>query len=143
MSITPQFDPLAGLGGGFLIGLAAVLLLAILGRVAGISGMVSGVLSGPAPERAWRALFLTGLLTGALLYHRFTGSFPFEMRAEWPLILLGGLLVGWGTRVGSGCTSGHGVCGIARGRTRSLVATTIFMLTAMLTVAVQRVWTGG
>lgn len=141
--IAAGFDPLAGTLGGLLIGGSAVLLMGTLGRIAGISGMVGGVLDGPVAERGWRWMFLAGLLAGALLYRFAWGGFPFEPSASLPLLVLAGLLVGIGTRLGSGCTSGHGVCGIARGRRRSMVATAMFMATAMLVVWTQRLLQGG
>lgn len=134
-----EFTPVSALVGGALIGLAATLLMALNGRIAGVSGIAGGLLSSGRGERAWRWLFLGGLLGGALL-HELIRPETFALREGFPpLLLIGaGLLVGIGTRMGSGCTSGHGVCGIARLSPRSLVATAIFMATAVITLAVVR-----
>jgi len=138
MDATP-FTPLQGILGGALIGLASALLLLTDGRVAGISGILSRAL---APERgdfAWRAAFLLGLPLGATAVIRATHDVHgFAITASWPLLIAGGLLVGFGTALGNGCTSGHGVCGIARGSRRSIAATCTFMLTAVITVFVLR-----
>jgi len=138
MDATP-FTPLEGIVGGALIGLASALLLLTDGRVAGISGILSRAL---APERgdfAWRAAFLLGLPLGATLVIRATHDLHgFAITASWPLLIAGGLLVGFGTALGNGCTSGHGVCGIARGSRRSIAATCTFMLIAVITVFVLR-----
>lgn len=133
--ISADFTPLTGLTGGLLIGTAAVLLMLANGRIAGISGMLSGALfqAGRA-ERGWRIAFIIGLLAGAMLFRVLSGGFPFEVAAGWPSIVLGGLLVGYGTRLGSGCTSGHGVCGISRGSARSVAATVTFIASGMFTV---------
>lgn len=133
------FTPVSALLGGGLIGLGAVWLMTFNGRIAGISGMLSGALFNTGEERVWRVCFLLGLLLGAGLIHVLGGA-DFNPRQDYPwgLLLLGGILVGYGTRLGNGCTSGHGVCGLARGSGRSLAATLTFMLTAMLTVYVLR-----
>ncbi len=130
-----HFTPYSSLAGGALIGLAATLLWLMNGRVAGISGIVNGVFARAAGDTAWRVWFLAGLLAGGAIYVAFTGL-PFQLRSDFPmpLLILAGFLVGFGTRLGSGCTSGHGVCGIARLSRRSLVATAVFLTTAMLTV---------
>jgi uncharacterized protein len=128
-----------GLIGGSLIGLAAVLLLAINGRIAGISGILGGLLVAKVKDdRAWRGAFLLGLIAGAALYGAWRGSLPLQMEVHGPVLLIAGLLVGIGTRLGSGCTSGHGVCGLARRSPRSLLATLSFMAAAMLTVYFTR-----
>jgi uncharacterized membrane protein YedE/YeeE len=126
--------------GGALIGLAAALLLWLNGRVAGISGTLGGaVLGAPQGDRAWRFLFLGGLIGGALLVRFFSPTgLPVELQAGWGPLLLAGVLVGVGTRMGNGCTSGHGLCGIARFSQRSILATITFMLVAMITVYVVR-----
>ena len=129
---------LPALVGGLLIGTAATALLYLLGRVAGISGILWSAVSG-ASDNAWRWLFLAGMVAGALLYHWLSGApYPDPSSLGWHYVLAGGLLVGFGTRLGSGCTSGHGVCGIARLSFRSLVATVTFMTTGMLTVYLLR-----
>jgi uncharacterized membrane protein YedE/YeeE len=136
------FTPYSSLAGGALIGLAASLLLIGLGRVAGISGIVSNALPGKAGDRAWRVTFLLGLVlagvTAALFAPGAVGDSPRSLGA----VAAAGLLVGLGTRLGSGCTSGHGVCGVSRLSPRSLVATLSFLLSGGLTVALWR-WLGG
>ena len=128
-----------GLIGGALIGLAAVLLLALNGRIAGVSGILSGLITSTSRgERFWHLAFIFGLIAGAGLYVLARGGLPLELQAGGLTLLLAGLLVGVGTRLGSGCTSGHGVCGLARRSPRSLVATMIFMVTAALTVFLTR-----
>lgn len=130
--------PVNALVGGLLIGAAAVALLYFLGRVAGISGIVWSAVSGQA-DNSWRWLFLLGLLLGPLLFHLGTSTpHPVASPLPWWQALTGGLLVGIGTRLGSGCTSGHGVCGIGRLSSRSLVATLTFMLTGIITVYLLR-----
>lgn len=129
----------SGLIGGGLIGLAAVLLLLINGRIAGISGIVGGlILPNATSERFWRAAFIIGLVCGAAIYSWFHGSLSLQPQAPMPVLLLAGLLVGFGTRLGSGCTSGHGICGLARRSPRSLAATATFIACGMLTVYLTR-----
>ena len=128
-----------GLIGGALIGLAAVLLLALNGPIAGVSGILGGLITSTTRgERFWHLAFIFGLIAGAGLYVLARGGLPLELQAGGLTLLLAGLLVGVGTRLGSGCTSGHGVCGLARRSPRSLVATMIFMVTAALTVFLTR-----
>lgn len=124
---------LLSLGGGMLVGLAALILMLCNGRVAGISGILAGALQHRAP---WRLLFLLGLGAGAWLALTLGwASMPaFTALPTWPLVLLAGLLVGIGTRFGNGCTSGHGICGMGRLSVRSIVATLTFMATGVLTV---------
>lgn len=125
--------------GGIFIGLAATLLLLFNGRIAGISGILSGVMFPVKGDTFWRAAFIVGLLGGGLIAPLvFQRPFVFEMQASLPVIITGGFLVGLGTRMGSGCTSGHSVCGIARFSWRSITATVTFMLTAIITVALVR-----
>jgi uncharacterized membrane protein YedE/YeeE len=129
--------------GGLLIGLSSVALLLLLGRIAGIAGIVWGAVSAQ-PDNAWRWLFVVGLLVGPLLYHTLSGNaFPVASALPWWQAALGGVLVGFGTRMGSGCTSGHGVCGIGRLSPRSLVATLTFMATGIITVYIIRHLLGG
>lgn len=133
-----EFTWLTALVGGVLIGVSATLLLAFNGRIAGISGMVNGAISFRAAER-WRWGFIIGMVLGGAVYEYGLASQPTPPStfAPWPMIL-GGLLVGFGTRLGSGCTSGHGVCGLGRLSPRSLVAVVTFLTTAMVTVFVVR-----
>ena len=127
-------NTLGGLIGGALIGLAAVLLLALNGRIAGISGILGGLITSTGRgDRFWRCAFIFGLLAGAGLY-ALTSGLPLQLQARGPTLLVAGLLVGVGTQLGSGCTSGHGVCGLARRSPRSLQATMVFMVAAALTV---------
>ena len=124
--------------GGLLIGASAVALLYFLGRIAGIAGIVWGAVSAQ-PDNAWRWLFIAGLLAGPLAYHFLAGvPNPAPSPLPWWQAVVGGLLVGIGVRLGSGCTSGHGVCGIGRLSPRSLVATLTFMATGIITVYVIR-----
>lgn len=130
---------LGGLLGGIAIGLAALLLLWGSGRIAGISGIVGGLLPGGASgDRTWRLAFVLGLIVGAGVYGFSRGGLVLQMQAEGWLLIVAGLLVGIGTRLGAGCTSGHGVCGLARRSPRSLIATLTFMAVAVLTVFVTR-----
>jgi uncharacterized membrane protein YedE/YeeE len=134
-----NFTPVASAAGGMLIGLAAALLWLGLGRIAGISGIVGGMLPIRRKETAWRAAFLAGLLAAPLLLGLAVGySTPAPVLESVDLLAVAGLLVGFGTRLGSGCTSGHGVCGIARLSPRSLIATGVFMATAAATVFLVR-----
>ena len=130
-----NFTPVSGVIGGLLIGLSTVLLILFNGRIAGISGIVGGVLTRKASEIGWRAVFVVGLLIGAFVYMLATGlALPVNIQASLPVTVIAGLLVGFGTRLGSGCTSGHGVSGIARFSKRSIVATLVFFITAIITV---------
>lgn len=136
------FTPVSALIGGMLIGTAAVLLLLLNGRIAGISGIAGGLLRPRADDVGWRVMFIVGLMIGAGAYGLVTSG-PIVIEASWPVIIAGGLLVGFGTQLGGGCTSGHGVCGIARLSPRSIFATIIFMLAAIVTVYVTRHVVGG
>jgi uncharacterized membrane protein YedE/YeeE len=130
-----DFTPISGLIGGLLIGLAVALLLLLNGHLAGISGIVDGLVTPKAGDTGWRAAFVAGLPLGALAYILVAGGQgPVDVLASPPAILVGGLLVGFGTRMGSGCTSGHGLCGLARLSWRSVVATAVFFGVAMVTV---------
>lgn len=134
-----NFTPLSSLLGGALIGLSAVMLLWLNGRIAGISSIMSGLFTTAGANRHWRIAFLSGLLIGTALSQALAGVvlMPRQDYSNW-LIIGGGLLVGIGTRVGSGCTSGHGICGIALFSKRSIVATAIFMACGLATVFVLR-----
>lgn len=134
-----KFTPVSALAGGALIGASAALLLVLNGRIAGISGILGGLLKPRREELGWRFAFLAGLLAAPPIYAAAGGAVPsVSIEASIPLLILAGLLVGFGTRLGAGCTSGHGVCGIGRGSPRSLAATGIFMTTAIVTVFVVR-----
>lgn len=135
-----NFTPVSAFAGGALIGLAAVLLLLLNGRIAGVSGIAGRLLnprSLPLGDAAWRVLFVVGLAIGAGLYSLFM-PVVIQVQASWPVLIVGGLLVGFGTQLGNGCTSGHGVCGIARLSPRSMAATGVFVASAMVTVYVTR-----
>jgi len=141
-----EFTPIASLLGGGLIGLSAVILMVTNGRIAGISGIVSRLLP-PGADRSglmtgiW---FVVGLLIAAPLYRLLTGSPPEAViSSNYPLLIIAGLLVGFGSVLGNGCTSGHGVCGISRGSVRSISATLTFMVTAFVTVLILRHVIGG
>ena len=139
-----NFTPVSALVGGALIGLGVVVLMLANGRIAGISGIVGGVVQPDGPEWRWRVGFIVGLVGGAALA-MLAGFGPasIAVTGSMPLLIGGGLLVGFGTRLGSGCTSGHGVCGLARLSPRSLAATGIFMATGAATVFVMRHVLGG
>lgn len=135
-----NFTPWSALLGGILIGAAAVLLLWLNGRIAGVSGIAGGLWFARPGERAWRLLFLGGLLLGAALWAAFgTGpALPARSGFPVPLLLIAGLLVGYGTSMAGGCTSGHGVCGLARLSPRSLAAVGVFLAVALVTTYVSR-----
>jgi uncharacterized membrane protein YedE/YeeE len=134
-----HFTPWTALAGGALIGLAAVLLLWLDGRVAGISGIAGGLWFSAPTERSWRVWFLGGLILGTAAWGWATGAAP-APRSGYPpsLLVLAGGLVGYGTSLAHGCTSGHGVCGVARGSWRSIVATAVFLFVAICTTFVVR-----
>ena len=141
-----DFTPLAGTIGGILIGLSAVLLMGGIGRIAGLSGIFGGILTTAwTAEQSWRALFLAGTLGGAVIVALLGGIDPEAIAFPGtPLTTaIGGLLVGFGTALGAGCTSGHGICGISRLSVRSIVSTVIFMAVAVLTVFIIRHAMGG
>lgn len=139
-----SFTPVSALIGGILIGLAATGLMALNGRIAGISGIVGSAMSARAEEFGWRLAFVLGLFLGPWLVLAVSGWLPpIVLDAPLAVIVVGGLLVGFGSRLGSGCTSGHGVCGLARLSPRSLVATLVFTLAGMATVFVMRHLVGG
>ncbi len=133
-----HFTPWTSLAGGLLLGLAAALFILLNGRILGISGIIAGLLR-PAPgDYGWRLSFVLGLLAAPLLYLLFAGPIEARIDAGWGVVVLAGLLVGIGTRYGSGCTSGHGVCGLSRLSPRSLVATLAFMGAGFATVFAVR-----
>lgn len=134
-----NFTPLSAMFGGALIGLSVSLLFLMNGHIAGISGILNGVLYAPRQDKAWRLLFLAGLVLGAVLFHLLMPGFNVP-RQGYPLWLLGagGFLVGFGSRMANGCISGHGVCGIARLSIRSIVATLTFICAGMIAVYITR-----
>jgi uncharacterized protein len=140
-----DFTPYQSLAGGALIGLAAALLMAVLGRVAGMSGILAGVLPLTlAKDWQWRVAFLAGMIAAPLAYKLISSApIPFQPATSTAGVILGGVLVGIGVTYGSGCTSGHGVCGLARLSARSLAATLTFMAATALTVFINRHVLGG
>ncbi|MCV2875298.1 YeeE/YedE family protein [Rhodobacteraceae bacterium XHP0102] len=140
-----EFTPLLSATGGILIGLASVLLMLTLGRVMGATGILTGLLA-PASRSdfSWRAALLLGMITGPAAHLLLRGEMPeISVPVSLPLLLVGGFIVGLGVTFGSGCTSGHGVCGMARLSKRSIVATLTFMVTTAITVFVMRHVIGG
>ncbi len=139
-----NFTPLSAAIGGALIGLAAMLMMLLTGRIAGISGILAGLLPQGAGDYGWRIAFIAGLLLAPLLGSLAGYGLAAPVIDEsWIVIVAAGLLVGYGTRLGGGCTSGHGVCGIARLSPRSIVATLVFMAVAIAVVAIRRHGIGG
>jgi uncharacterized protein len=139
-----EMDALAALSGGALIGAAAVLLMLSQGRIAGIAGISGGLIGAERGDIGWRLAFMAGLMAGPFLPGLAGGAAPeVHIEASIPVVVLAGALVGYGVRLGSGCTSGHGVCGIARLSPRSLAATLVFMATAMAVVFAVRHLAGG
>lgn len=129
--------------GGFLIGASAFLLLLSMGRIAGIAGILWGAVTGQSDDKTWRWLFILGLLLGGLLFQFVSSQEAPQVNHHAGLALLSGLIVGIGVRIGNGCTSGHGVCGIGRLSGRSFVATLVFMTVAVITVAISSFLLGG
>lgn len=138
------FTPFASLGGGLLIGTAAVLLMAVLGRILGATGVLGGILM-PATgaELAWRVALVAGMVSAPPLLAALGQPVEIAVPASTPMLIVGGLLVGFGAATGSGCTSGHGVCGMSRLSPRSIAATATFMVATALTVFVIRHVIGG
>ncbi len=132
------FRPWPALIGGAIIGVAVAILALLNGRVAGVSGIVGGLLRPAFPDVTWRAAFIVGLLLSPVAYAAFSGLPAVTIDAEYPAICVAGLLVGMGTRYAAGCTSGHGVCGVSRLSPRSIVATVTFMGAGFVTVFVVR-----
>jgi uncharacterized membrane protein YedE/YeeE len=138
------FTPWSAVLGGSLIGLGATILWAGLGRIAGISGIVGGLFSTRSGDRAWRLAFVAGLLgVGACAALLWPTTVATSADRGPVAMLVAGVVVGFGARLGSGCTAGHGVCGLSRGSFRSLVATLVFMTTGILTASFVRLWFGG
>jgi uncharacterized membrane protein YedE/YeeE len=139
-----NFDPITAYVGGLLLGLSAMMLYLLRGDIAGISGMVTGIIRPVKGEVSWRILFLVGLILGGLLYRSNGGALEtLEPAVEGYWVVLAGLLVGLGATFGSGCTSGHGICGISRWSVRSIIATVTFMASAIVTVFIIRHVLGG
>ncbi|WED24410.1 YeeE/YedE family protein [Vibrio sp. JC009] len=135
MGFTVPWDSLFG---GVLLGISATLLLLVNGKIAGISGVLTGLLTPKTKDYSWRLLFFIGMISGGMAGVYFFGAeIPTEFAATPAMIALAGLLVGIGTKLGNGCTSGHGICGIGRLSVRSIVATCVFMLVAGMTVFVR------
>ena len=135
------FTPASALAGGALIGLAAALLWLLNGRIAGISGVLGGLLTPVKGDMGWRIAFVLGVMAAPLLYALVATPAAAQIDADYPTLIVAGLLVGVGTRYGSGCTSGHGVCGVSRLSPRSLVATACFMAAGFVTVwLIRHVW---
>ena len=133
-----HFTPVPAAVGGLLIGIAAVIMLLFNGRILGVTGITAGVIQPVRQDVLWRVLFLASLAIAPLLYSRIVSqSIPVEVTGSLPALMIGGFLVGFGACAGSGCTSGHGVCGLGRLSKRSLVVTVSFMVTAMATVYVM------
>ena len=143
--IETEFTPIASLIGGILIGLSAVLLMAVQGRIMGATGILAGIFKpASASDFSWRAALVAGMATAPLVYLVAKGSMPaVEVPVSLPMMLAGGLIVGVGVTYGGGCTSGHGVCGMARVSNRSIVATMSFMLATFVTVFFVRHVFGG
>lgn len=133
-----EFTPLLSLSGGILIGIAAVLLMAFHGRIAGMTGILAGILPPVPADWPWRVAFLAGSVLAPAIIVLAGGTVPFSVPVSMPMLIVGGLIVGAGVTFGSGCTSGHGVCGMARLSPRSIAATLTFMATAFITVFVIR-----
>ena len=133
-----EFTPWQSLLGGALIGLSAVLLMALHGRIAGITGILSGIIPPPATDWQWRAMFLIGAIAAPVLLTLVGGEIPFSVPVSTGALILGGVLVGVGVHFGNGCPSGHGICGIARLSPRSIVAVLVFMAAAFATVYATR-----
>lgn len=139
-----NFSPISALIGGALIGVSATMLMWLNGRIAGVSGVFSGVVLTEPGDGLWRLLFVVGLIAAPVVYSLSSGSAPaFEMTQGWPMVVVAGLLVGFGVRLGSGCTSGHGVCGLSRLSPRSMASVGLFMIAGMATASVASNLMGG
>ncbi len=133
-----NFTPVSALLGGALIGVAAAMFLVMNGRLAGVSGIVSRLFPPAKGDTDWRLFFVGGLILGTLVYQAVGTPYEIGYSGGWPILVIGGLWTGIGTRIGGGCTSGHGVCGMARMSSRSITATAIFMVFAGITVFLAR-----
>jgi uncharacterized membrane protein YedE/YeeE len=134
-----HFTPFSALAGGVIIGISVSLLLLCNGRIAGVSGILNGVFNAPKNDISWRVMFLAGLILGAFIFQGILPNFN-SLRQNYPisLLALGGFMVGLGSRMANGCISGHGICGIANLSIRSIVATSIFMISGMISVYMVR-----
>jgi hypothetical protein len=133
-----EFTPWMSLGGGVLIGISAILLMVFNGRIAGMTGILTGIIPPISTDWAWRIAFLAGAVLGPVAFLAAGGAIPYAVPVSLPLLAFGGLIVGVGVYYGAGCTSGHGVCGMARLSPRSIAATVTFMIFTGLTVYVVR-----
>jgi hypothetical protein len=134
-----SFTPVPSLLGGVILGVAAALYVLLHGRILGISGIISGLLHPTLSDSGWRLSLILGIISAPFMAALFFGIFPVvEIEADWVAIVIAGLLVGFGVQYGSGCTSGHGICGLSRLSPRSLVATIAFMAAGFLTVFILR-----
>ena len=139
-----NFTPVESLVGGIVIGIAALVLLRFYGRIAGISGVFGGLFPFNPGETLWRLVFLAGLVTGGIILSFFhSDAVTFELAYSNPALILAGLLVGVGSRMGNGCTSGHGICGLGRLAPRSMVAVLTFMVTGIVTAVLIQEFFGG
>lgn len=145
MLIETEFTPILSLAGGVLIGTAAVLLMGLMGRIMGATGILTGVIVPQGwSDWSWRAAVILGMISGPVVIFALTGQMPaVQVPVSLPLLIIGGFLVGIGVTYGAGCTSGHGVCGMARLSPRSIVATMTFMLATGVTVFIMRHGIGG
>lgn len=141
--MTTEFTPLLSTAGGILIGLSAVLLMIFHGRIAGMTGILTGALPPFSGETTWRVAFLAGAILAPLMWTMAGGTIEFAVPVSDMMLAIGGLIVGVGVYFGSGCTSGHGVCGMARLSPRSIVATVTFMIATFITVYIVRHVIGG
>lgn len=143
MTVETEFTPWMSLAGGVLIGLSATMLMALNGRIAGMTGILSGIIPPVSADWTWRIAFLAGAVLAPVIYMMAGGAIEYAVPVSLPLLALGGLLVGAGVYFGAGCTSGHGVCGMARLSPRSIAATATFMIATGITVFLIRHVVGG
>ncbi|WP_272539104.1 MULTISPECIES: YeeE/YedE family protein [unclassified Providencia] len=132
-----NFTPVSAAIGGVFIGVAVAILLVFNGRIAGISGILGGILKPTKGDTAWKVAFILGIIISPILFTWFAYTPEVNIAASTPILIIAGLFVGFGTRLGGGCTSGHGICGMARFSRRSIVAVLIFMIVAFVTVAIS------
>ena len=133
-----SFTPWPSLIGGLILGFSTLIFILVNGRIAGISGILGGLLTPSKSDIWWRVAFIAGLMMAPWIYRLFATLPAIQINASYPILVLAGLLVGFGTRLGSGCTSGHGICGLSRLSPRSLVATGAFMAAGFITVFIVR-----